>query len=42
MESLDNVILELWLAQPSMSHSTVLSKYGNCMYLLKIKNKLKI
>ena len=25
-----------------MSHYTTLSKYGNCMHLLKIKNKLKI
>ena len=42
--SLDNAILELWLAQPSwyMSHYTMLSKYGNCTHLLKIKNKPKI
>ena len=25
-----------------MSHYAMLSKYGNCMHLLKIKNKLKI
>ena len=25
-----------------MSHYTILSKYGNCTRLLKIKNKLKI
>ena len=25
-----------------MSHYTMLSKYGNCTCLLKIKNKLKI
>ena len=25
-----------------MSHYTMLSKYGNCSRLLKIKNKLKI
>ena len=25
-----------------MSHYTMLSKYGNCTRLLKIKNKLKI
>ena len=25
-----------------MSHYTMLSKYGNCMRLLKIKNELKI
>ena len=25
-----------------MSHYTMLSKYGNCTHLLKIKNKLKI
>ena len=31
-ESLDDAILE---------HYTMLSKYGNCMCLLKIKNKLK-
>ena len=31
-ESLDDAILE---------HYTVLSKYGNCMCLLKTKNKLK-
>ena len=39
-----NAILELWLAKPSWyrSHYTVLSKYGNCMRLLKIKNKQKI
>ena len=45
-ESLDNAILELWLAWPSwyMSHYTMLSKYmyGNCMRRLKIKSKLKI
>ena len=43
-KSLDNAILELWLAWPSwyMSHYTMLSKYGNCTRLLKIKNKLKI
>ena len=42
-ESLDNTILELWLAQPSwcMRHYTILSDYGNCTRLLKIKNKLK-
>ena len=33
-KSLDNAILELWLA--------MLSKYGNCTYLLKINNKLRI
>ena len=43
-ESLGNAILELWLAWPSwyMSHYTILSKYGNCTRLLKVKNKLKI
>ena len=43
-ESLDNAVLELWLASPSwhMSHYTMLSKYGNCTRQLKIKNKLKI
>ena len=43
-KSLDNAILELQLAQPSwyMSHYTMLSKYGNCTHLLKIRNKLKI
>ena len=43
-ESLDNAMLELWLAKPSwyMSHYTMLSKYGNCTPVLKIKNKLKI
>ena len=43
-ESLDNAILELWLAQPSwyMSHYTMHSKYGKCTRVLKIKNKLKI
>ena len=42
-ESLDNAILELWLAQPSwyMSHSTMLSKYGNCTRLLEIKTSWK-
>ena len=25
-----------------MSHHTMLAKYGNCMHLLEIKNKLKI
>ena len=35
------------MAQPSwdswdMSHYTMLSKYGNCTRLIKIKNKLKI
>ena len=30
---------EFWL---SMSHYTMLSKYGNFSRLLKIKNKLKI
>ena len=37
IESLDNAILELWLAKPSwcMSHYTMLSKYGNCTRLLK-------
>ena len=44
IESLDNAILELWLAKPSwcMSHYTMLSKYGIRTRLLKIKNKLKI
>ena len=44
IESLDNAILELWLAKPSWctSHYTMLSKYGNCTRLPKIKNKLKI
>ena len=43
-ESLDNTILELWLASPSwyMSHYTMVSKCGNCRRLVKIKNKLKI
>ena len=43
-ESLDNAILELWLAKPSwyMSLYTMLSNYSNCTRLLKIKNKLKI
>ena len=43
-KSLDNANLELWLAWPSwyMSHYTMLSKYGKCMRVLKIKNKLKI
>ena len=45
-ESLDNAILELWLASPSwyMSHYTMLSKYmyGNCMRQLKIKSKRKL
>ena len=43
-ESLDIEIVELWLAQPSwyMSQYTMLSKYGNCTCLLKIKNKLRI
>ena len=43
-ESLDDGMLELWLAQPSwhMNHYTMLSKYGNRTRLLKIKNKLKI
>ena len=42
-ESLDNAILELSLAQPSwyMSQYTMLSKYGICTRLLKIKNKLR-
>ena len=32
-----------WLSQSwYMSHYTMLSKYGNCMHLLKIKHKLKI
>ena len=40
--SLDNAILELWLAEPSwyMRHYNMFSKYGNCMHLLKIENKL--
>ena len=44
MESLDNAILELWLAKPSwyVSLYTMLYKYGNSTYLLKIKHKLKI
>ena len=25
-----------------MSHCTMLSKYGNCMHLLKMKNKIKV
>ena len=39
-ESLDNAILELWLAKPSWytSHYTLLCKYGTCTRLLKIKN----
>ena len=43
-ESLDKVILELWLAYPSwyMSHYTMLSKYGNSTRLFKIQIKLKI
>ena len=45
-ESLDTsrAILGIWLAQPPwyMSHYAMLSKYGNCTCLLKIKNKLKI
>ena len=42
-ESLNNAILELWLAYPSwyMSNNTMFSKYGNCTRLLKIRNKLK-
>ena len=39
-ESLDNAILELWLAYPYTY--TMLSKYGNCTRLLEIKKKLKI
>ena len=37
-ESLDNAIIELWLAWPSryVRHYTKLSKYGNCTRLLKI------
>ena len=43
-ESLDKVILELWLAYPSwyMSHYTMLSIYGNSTRLFKIQIKLKI
>jgi len=44
-ESLDNAILELWLAKLSWYtiHYTMLSKYGTCTRLLKIENtELKI
>ena len=44
IESLDNTILVLWLAQSLwyMSRYTMLSLYGNCTRLLKIKNKIYV